>query len=335
MRFLVTSDIHLTDNPAHEYRWEFLDWLDNLAEKDQVSTIFILGDLSQDKDNHSSVLVNRIHDRLLKLAEKRNLCILKGNHDHPDGGVPYWKFLSSIPNLTYVDEGTVVNVDGSKFLLLPHTKHPKKDWGDLDFKQYDFVFFHQTLPGSVSSSGQRLTGDDLPLLPEGPIYIAGDIHTPSSIYVGSPYDTRFGDHIDGRVLEWDGEKLISIPAPRYQLRAVDLELEDEDHWEEQIVANNFGTGVFRFRVHVPTSHISERHAIKKRLSDLCSRLHLKVDSILMVNMDTDSIQKTMERPDILSFNPASILSQYASHQGIDDPVYLKRGLGLIELFGGQ
>ena len=55
MLTLLTSDLHLTDRPNDAYRWDFLSkWLWGI----RFDSLVILGDLTEEKDCHSSVLVN-------------------------------------------------------------------------------------------------------------------------------------------------------------------------------------------------------------------------------------------------------------------------------------
>lgn len=71
----------------------------------------------------------------------------------------------------------------------------------MDFSHYQWLFLHQTISGSVSSNGQVMEGDELPLLNAAKVY-SGDIHVPQIIkgieYIGSPMHIHFGDDFKPR-----------------------------------------------------------------------------------------------------------------------------------------
>jgi len=165
-----------------------------------VKSLYILGDLTDAKDNHNADLVNAIVENLWKLSQVvPDIKILTGNHDWLLDGQEYFRFLDKL------DGGRVKfittpfedpDVKGPSAFFLPYSKQPAKDWAGFDFSHYEFLFMHQTVKGSVSSNGQEMEGEDLPALNAGKVY-SGDIHVPQTIgnveYVGSPYHVHFGD----------------------------------------------------------------------------------------------------------------------------------------------
>ena len=212
MSILITSDLHLTSNKADEYRWGLFPWIHRLVNEHKVESVFILGDLTDLKDNHSAKLVNRIVDELQHLAFclDGDLLVLKGNHDFIDPACPFFKFLD------ISDTGTLDFIVSPRdcysallghFKFLPFTRNPQEDWKALDLSKYDWLFMHETMNGSIASSGIRLPGLDAKLLkkicaPDN--IISGDIHVPQKVgnveYVGSPYRIRFGDEFEPRCL---------------------------------------------------------------------------------------------------------------------------------------
>lgn len=221
-RVLITSDLHLTDIPKDAYRWEIFSFLTETVMSDRglhkdspITTIMILGDLADRKNNHSSVMVNQLVEALLTLVRKTEcqLYILKGNHDHPTGSLPYWTFLSQLESngkICFVDQPKQnKSIFGKPALLLPNSRDTQTDWRNIAFKEYAFVFMHQTVDGAMTSNGTKMTVEDLPLLPRGPLYYSGDIHVPQKCgivtYIGSPYHVHFGDTFTPRVLILDSE----------------------------------------------------------------------------------------------------------------------------------
>jgi DNA repair exonuclease SbcCD nuclease subunit len=221
---LLTSDWHLTDNPADEYRWNIFTEVEKAIDQHDVRRIFILGDVCDRKDRHSGALVNRLVQELIALAKHTSITILKGNHDAPLRGEPYWSFLSAITGLRFITKPTAMN----DLLLLPHSTNPKEQWADLAFKSYRCIMMHQTVHG-VIEAGRALDPDaGMIKLPSNLIAYSGDIHTPQQIgpvtYVGAPHPVKFGDTYPCRMLLLDDkyrvEQAIKLRPPRKAIMEV-------------------------------------------------------------------------------------------------------------------
>ena len=217
MKAIFVSDLHLTDRPIDEYRWKIFDQLDELCITHKVGTVYILGDLTERKDFHSSRLVNRITDSLAQLAQGREVHILKGNHDGLDPDRPYFLFLHRIPGVSFYSSPGCLMKEKDVVLLLPHTRQPEEDWEEIDLQKATHIFIHGTVHGAVSESGQVLQGIDIGLF-KGlrACILAGDIHVPQIIgkqveYIGAPYPIRFGDEFPPRALLVDGNTRTSLP----------------------------------------------------------------------------------------------------------------------------
>lgn len=211
MKILITTDLHLTDAPQDEYRFAIFNFLKEKSAKYNCGWIYILGDLTDRKDNHSSTLTNRITKELLDLSKECPLMILKGNHDYyanPD--MPFFKFLNNLDgDLGFVVDPTFVELeDSTKVFLVPHIRS-ETVWADLKAPQRpDYAFIHQTVTGAISETGRRLDGFSLAPVKrfKCPVF-AGDVHKPHGIppvqYVGPPYHIRFGDDYKPRCLLLD------------------------------------------------------------------------------------------------------------------------------------
>jgi UDP-2,3-diacylglucosamine pyrophosphatase LpxH len=121
-KFLFTADLHLTHRAADAYRWEVFPWLRKQLEVTRASTLFILGDLTDLKDNHPASLVNRMVEELEKTAANTEVIILSGNHDYTDRDNPFFRFLGQIPNVLFVHRPGIHRMHGKSILMLPHTK---------------------------------------------------------------------------------------------------------------------------------------------------------------------------------------------------------------------
>jgi hypothetical protein len=204
MKWLVSADLHLSDRPRDAYRFAIFDWLAKQQAKYSVDATFLLGDLTDRKDNHSSALVNRIIDELLKL--KPPVYILRGNHDGIDPSNPFFRFLQTIEGLDFVVEPVTLPFG---MALIPHQANQAaldRACGIVGHKMPG-VFMHQTLDGAMAETGTRLSGLRASLIEDRqPLtWLSGDVHKPQTLncgltYVGAPYHVRFGDDYEPRVL---------------------------------------------------------------------------------------------------------------------------------------
>src|SRR5215472_9014081 len=96
MNILITSDLHLTDNPMDEYRWEFFDFLLDQIVKYKIDHLIVAGDAWDRKDRHSGKLLNRAVSAFHKIKLNTNveILIVRGNHDSALEGTHYWEFLN-------------------------------------------------------------------------------------------------------------------------------------------------------------------------------------------------------------------------------------------------
>jgi len=241
--FLLTSDIHLTSRSRDEYRWLIFDWLRVQALSRDVTNIFVLGDITDQKDHHANLLINRIVDSFdaLAAATSATVWLMKGNHDYIDPEYPLLKFLGGEGAVRFVSKVQKEIIDDQRVLFLPHQMkvlgaRNKHVWHEYDFNDYDFIFLHQTMDGSVASNGFPLPGLQHKLF-EGTqaTVIAGDIHVPQKIgpvtYCGSPHPVRFGDDFKPRVLWWNGTEVKSVS--RVALKKAVIILEDPEDLVEK------------------------------------------------------------------------------------------------------
>lgn len=220
MYALVVSDLHLTDRSTDEYRWKLFSQLADLSNEHGANNLFILGDLTEFKDYHSSKLVNRVVDSLYQLRRQSkitNVYVLKGNHDGLDPDMPYFKFLNKIPWCKFYIKPTEEDLGSARILFLPHTRDPEKDWKKVDFDSCDLLFFHGTVTGAISETGQKLDGIPVSFFKDLSCKVlGGDIHVPQKVakkieYVGAPYPIRFGDTFDPRAILIKGKEYITLP----------------------------------------------------------------------------------------------------------------------------
>jgi hypothetical protein len=166
-----------------------------------------MGDLTEEKDRHPAVLVNKVVDHVYKLAQIAPVVCLSGNHDYAEEGHAFFEFLQRIPNTTWVREPVHLG-DG---LFLPHTPDYRRDWDGVDFSSSPYLYFHATFAGADLGNGiQADHGVPRKLIPRSAVAFCGDVHVPQEtrpiIYVGAPYTVDFGDDYAASVIYRDGDR---------------------------------------------------------------------------------------------------------------------------------
>jgi DNA repair exonuclease SbcCD nuclease subunit len=273
---LVTADLHLTSVPRDAYRHSFPKRLLALARSKQVEAILILGDLTEQKDEHNAWLVNQIVEHLTKLAEVCEVILLRGNHDYvADPSNAFFRFLRFIPNLVWIGRPEIHLFRTTEYLFLPHTNDYEKDWQDVQWTP--LVFAHNTFTGADRGMGPPAEGIPATALPKGVEVVAGDIHIPQTFenitYVGSPYLVDFGDSFKPRVLLIDGEQKKSVPCPGPQKRLVEIGfwswvMDKEEDRISRVCGDELNKGdILKVRVTMQKEDYAQWPEVKKQIQE--------------------------------------------------------------------
>jgi len=239
--WLIASDLHLTDAPRDAYRNNIFDHLAEQSEAYNATDIFILGDITDRKDNHSGAFINFLMRQFVQLYDRTQarIHILQGNHDYTDPENPTLFFLSRLkgvdihwyaPSLLH-PIGTAKS--GESFVMFPFCRSVDDFKATLDRvpkAEYAAAFFHQTFHSAKASSGIEMDGIPVELIYsiDACRYFAGDIHVPQMIgrleYVGSPYQVRFGDEFVGRIIAYDvdADKVVSLRTPTIRKHTLNI-----------------------------------------------------------------------------------------------------------------
>jgi DNA repair exonuclease SbcCD nuclease subunit len=328
MTILITSDLSLTDVQRDEYRWTFLEkTLPILIKAEKADVLYVLGDLTEEKDNHGAWLVNRVSDAFYKLAQLvKDLVILRGNHDYAGSGFPFFSFLDMVSNVVFISDPTQIG----DFLFLPHTTNYLRDWKPWQdkFRNFPLIFAHNTFEGAVAN-GIQLPGIPLNYFPANSLIIAGDVHTPQTYkritYVGAPYTVDFGDDYKPRVLVINDTPLrfasVPVSGPQKRVMLVDtkgiaikkVEARPED--------------ILKVRIPLAASDYARWSEIRERVRDVLSEQGFIVHAIEPVVEQADRTA-AVRRVKRSSETDAQLLTRYAKHHDIDEKT-LKVGLELL------
>lgn len=257
-KILFTSDIHLTDRYADEYRFGVFNKLRQVARDEGATVIALLGDITDAKGGHSAALVNRITREIDALSREFEVYILKGNHDYTEEHLPFFGFLDLLPNVRFISDPELLDVGGTKVLALPHahgtatSRHGEaggsqgssnvltgtKVTSMVDKGGYEMIWIHNTVRGSLMANGRVMENHGVDLCPTEPrrhtgLYegaqvpiIAGDVHVPQEVgpvtYLGAPHPVCFGDNWLPRFGLWDNGEMRFIPIDAVQKHSVEI-----------------------------------------------------------------------------------------------------------------
>jgi calcineurin-like phosphoesterase family protein len=327
MNELILADPHWSENDRDQYRHNFVKQLRDRIRELKASAVYILGDLTEVKDRHPGWLANKVVDHIHSIAKIVPVFVMKGNHDFlGDASNPFFKFVGRIEGITWINTPVESkNIPGAlkNSLFLPYTSNWKKDWAEFDFKNYEWIFAHQTFTGADVGHDHRLEGIPVDIFPKGVRVISGDIHVPQKIgpvtYVGSPYTIDFGDDFSPRMLLLQGKDMKSIPCTGPQKRLVEISSITELDRFTDIHKGD----ILKVRVHLLKQE--KWPEIKKAVYEWGEGRY-QIYSVLPVidrKQTSGSIAKVQVKTD------QEILESYAKMRNIDERV-LKTGKFLLE-----
>ena len=336
MTVIVTSDLHVSENPRDEYRWRWLEKLPQLLRKEKAEALFILGDLTEQKELHTAGLVNRLVSTIHKIATICPVVILAGNHDGRLGDdEAFFGFTGLLERVSWVSRPqpltSLKNVPESvsrrlRAIFLPYSGKPEKDWADIDFSSYDLAFTHQCYAGATSDTGFKLKGVSLSLLPKDLQIISGDVHTPQEfgnlIYAGSPYRINFGDEFSPRVLRIDKGEIDSVPCDGPMKFVLEVDKVDElakyPHLNKE--------DILQVRVHIKADEYSKWSETVDAVRAWGAKKGFVIDAVRpIVAGKGQSMAKVKKAP---TKSDTELVKEYAVARGVGEDT-LKTGLKLI------
>ncbi len=318
MNYLITSDLHLTDRERDAYRFGLFPWLEEQVKKYKIDYLFILGDITDQKDNHSSRLVNTITDAIRELSQEVDIVILSGNHDYIDSDCPFFRFLDNInvDGVAFLHKITEFETSDGALLFLPHTRTPTEDWKDISWDKFDYVFMHQTMDGSKASNGMAMDGLSRKIFKgyKGDV-ISGDIHVPQTIgpvmYVGSPYHVHFGDHFIPRVLLIHDNTLAELhfTAPR----KLTYEINDP----EELLGLDFTSGdQLKVRLKLSAAELADWSNLKCRVEEICKERGTYLHAVELLKIGKDQSKRSKAPPIAIKLSPLQAYEKFCDKENI-------------------
>jgi predicted phosphodiesterase len=330
MTVLVTADLHFSDNPRDAYRHGFQATLQAIIKKHNPNMLFILGDLTEEKDHHGAKLVNQVVNHIAALGRILPVVILQGNHDYIDIAHPFLEFVRNIPNVFWINTPKASTTYPNwcahigDFLFLPHSTNYKRDWHYLgDFTKYNWIFTHNSFDGADMGHGQRASGIPTTAM-QGARVISGDIHIPQKFtnitYVGAPYTVDFGDNYEPRLLLVHKDKYESIKVSGPMKRLVEItsiaDLKNIKTHDADIV---------KVRVMLDPAEYDKWPNLKDKINEWAEGRNVWAQTITPKLLQP----RVAKRKIIPAVSDKQLLQQYAKAKGVDEST-LKTGLVLLE-----
>lgn len=335
---LLTSDWHLDDNPANDYRWDVFKHLSQWAEQSKDNNlIYHLGDLTDRKDRHSAALVNRMTTELKKLTDVGNTVqILMGNHDKPINGTPFWQFLSEMSDqLNFITSPQ--SMPRAKLALLPYADDPATAWDHIDFAQFKTVFMHQTVTGAKGNNGIVLENHKMFSFPAHLDVYSGDIHTTQTIktrgaaavrYIGAPHPVAFGDDYPSQMMELRDDYSFGSIIPITTIQKLMLRIDQPRDLER--IAARVGDQA-RVVCKLAIEKVEQWPAMQDAISNWADQNGV---TLFSVDPEIEGIHTANDDAEVptLESDPAYILRLFADAEEIDDRMY-EAGIALLKELG--
>lgn len=325
MTYLLATDFHLDDKPENEYRWAIWEHILQAVIQYEIESVFILGDWVDRKDRFPARFINRLFDEVYKICARCPLYVLRGNHDTSMQPPSYFDFAATkiCAGFEYI---TIPQSFGPNYnlLMLPFTARPKTDWAGMTLSDYDAVFMHATVPGSVVENGMVMENENFPILPRSVKFYSGDVHVPQKVrnvvYVGAPHPIRFGDNFPCRMVVLDHEYNITMEIPLSPPRKLMADIRDigdlnslTARWGDQI----------KIRFNCPPEAIEHWGATEQQIIQWAREKGVTVAG-------TECIVGTRTPGNLdAEESPEHILRGFADREGISEEL-LKTGLDLLE-----
>lgn len=327
---LYVSDLHLTDNVADDYRWCIFDFIKSVQVNNRrIDHLFILGDVTDFKNRHSSILVNRIVSEITKLSLIFDVHIIMGNHDYENPDQPFFDFLNNIQGVFFYKKGCIVSVEDALFYCVPHSRLSFKERADFKFKNLyncDVALFHETFKGAFGSNGFELDGTSTNLFRDfrKTILLSGDIHVPQKVgvveYVGSPYPVRYGDTYQPRVLLHNLEsgvlKSIETDFIRKESLKVDNMREVLDRVEDLGLIKG---DMLKIKVRVPVYKMLEWPSVRKNIVDFCVSNSIVLGEVRVIPTVRRKLVKGVNEGVSYDYNlaPSNIIKSFGKSESLN------------------
>lgn len=341
MNVLIITDLHLTDVPAENYRWNVFKHAKEELTKNDYDQLFILGDLFDKKDKHKSELVNRLVSELISIRDMFcPITIMQGNHDYVvDKDQAFLRFLDELENITWIRNPTYFNE--AEMLFLPHSRTPEDTWAPyldiIEKPKLKFIFMHQSVIGAkVSNYHEMKEGLDASFFKNcSAKIISGDIHVPQQLgkvtYIGTQHPVSFGDDYSPRMLAIVDEKLRFIPIDTIKRPHIKKQISCvEDIFKD--LRELSPKDQVKITLLLDKNQLHEWQDFKKAINEYCKDNEIDLHDLKMEKFAEEQAHSEMKefiKSNLKSLSSKDVLLKFAKVENIDECL-LEVGIDIFE-----
>lgn len=208
------ADVHVKLTKRHqEYREVFDKLYESIKSTPITTSIFVIGDLFQNKNDLSPECVDLTAEFLFKLSELRPTILVAGNHDllitnqnRMDSLSPIVTALNN-PNLFYLKKSGLYSlgnicINNYSIFDSPENYIKGKDISQIYRNKYEYFvcLFHGQIDGSITDFGFKLSNPTIStnMFDGHEIILAGDIHKSQNLYIEKDInEEELDDYIKG------------------------------------------------------------------------------------------------------------------------------------------
>ena len=234
MKCIIFSDLHIAQHKKQQSRLnhclEVLQWVFDVAKKQNVKNILFAGDLFQDRkliDIMSYQRTFEVFQKNMSAADRPNVYLLLGNHDlfyFEKKDISSVYPLSSINGITVVNEPCSLLIEDQEIGFLPYTHNPLADLDKIRIKaKRKILIGHVAVHGALLNmmygnvADVQIEGDNEMTFVGPEIFdnydrvFLGHYHAAQELsktveYVGSPLQLNFGElSQDKHIVFYDSE----------------------------------------------------------------------------------------------------------------------------------
>jgi DNA repair exonuclease SbcCD nuclease subunit len=203
-----------------------------------IDTIFILGDLFDNRVNIDSKILNSVLDLFNVDLKDFTIYIIVGNHDsylESSVEINSVKAIGFFDNVIAIDKNQSITLDGRSFFLCPWITDKKAFTEELEaLESHDICFGHFEFSNFLMFKGKECekgVESDL-FYQKFKLTMSGHFHTRSSkkendseiVYIGNPYHMTRNDIGDDR-----GFCILDLESLKYELINNDISLKFVSH----------------------------------------------------------------------------------------------------------
>lgn len=233
---LLFTDIHI-ERDGIDLVKSILEQSLALAKKNNISEIFLLGDIFTERTGQNMFCLNLFLWYVRKFESNGiRLILISGNHDKINQDIEdsYLDVYSGYPNVVVVREYYCIKFAGFAFHFIPYFKDKKKIEGILNSfhtNDNDYLFTHLAFNGVMNNDGELVTeGIPSKWTKRFRKVFVGHYHNESIVgsniyYIGSSHAHNFGENNNKgfTLLYNDGShELVRSSFPKYIQKKIDL-----------------------------------------------------------------------------------------------------------------